>query len=138
MLKKYDELLDTKATLASDLFLKVEHPWEVLPLIKDEIILLINNLGSDYLKIAENIYVHKTAKISDKATILSPCIIGENTEVRPGSFLRGNVIIGRDCVIGNSTEVKNAIIFDQAQCPHYNYLLLVIHVRLKIVFLYLM
>ena len=33
----------------------------------------------------------------------------------------GNVLIGDDCVVGNSVEVKNAIIFDNVQIPHYNY-----------------
>ena len=90
-------------------------------LIKDYIIKLISNLGEDYLELGENVYAHKSAKISDKATIIGPTIIGANTEVRPGAFIRGNAIIGEKCVIGNSTEVKNAIIFNNVQCPHYNY-----------------
>ena len=65
--------------------------------------------------------MHNSAKISDKATIIGPTIIGANTEVRPGAYIRGNAIIGDKCVIGNSTEVKNAIIFNNVQCPHYNY-----------------
>ena len=48
MLKKYDNLLDLNATITKDLFLKVNHPWEVLPLIKEEILLLINNLDASY------------------------------------------------------------------------------------------
>ena len=50
-----------------------------------------------------------------------PCIIGPDTELRQGAFLRGNVLIGSGCVIGNSTEVKNAILFDGVQVPHFNY-----------------
>ena len=53
--------------------------------------------------------------------ITGPCIIGENTEVRPGAFIRGKALIGNDCVIGNSTELKNVIIFNHVQVPHYNY-----------------
>ena len=121
MLKVYDNLLNYEATIAKDLFRDVNHPWEVLPLIKDYIIKLISNLGEDYLELGENVYAHKSAKISDKATIIGPTIIGANTEVRPGAFIRGNAIIGEKCVIGNSTEVKNAIIFNNVQCPHYNY-----------------
>ena len=35
--------------------------------------------------------------------------------------MRGSALIGKKCVIGNSTEVKNAIIFDNCEVPHYNY-----------------
>lgn len=121
MLKVYDNLLNYDATIAKALFDGLNHPWEVLPLIKDYILKLIPNLGEDYLELGENVYAHKSAKISDKSTIVGPTIIGANTEVRPGAFIRGNAIIGEKCVIGNSTEVKNAIIFNNVQCPHYNY-----------------
>ena len=40
MLKKYNDLLNLDATIAKDLFERVEHPWEVLPLIKNYIFLL--------------------------------------------------------------------------------------------------
>lgn len=121
MLKVYDNLLNYNATIAKDLFDGLNHPWEVLPLIKDYILKLIPSLGDEYLELGENVYAHKSAKISDKSTIVGPTIIGANTEVRPGAFIRGNAIIGEKCVIGNSTEVKNAIIFNNVQCPHYNY-----------------
>ena len=54
--------------------------------------------------------------------IAGPTVIGPETEVRPGAFIRGNALIGAGCVVGNSTEVKNAILFDGAQAPHYNYI----------------
>ena len=47
--------------------------------------------------------------------------IGENTEVRPGAFLRGSILVGDGCVVGNSTELKNCILFDGVQVPHYDY-----------------
>ena len=31
------------------------------------------------------------------------------------------IIVGENSIVGNSTEVKNAIIFNNVQCPHYNY-----------------
>ena len=48
-------------------------------------------------------------------------IICSKAEVRQSAFLRGGVIIGEGAVIGNSCELKNAIIFDGAQVPHFNY-----------------
>ena len=121
MLKKYNELLNLDATIAKDLFERVEHPWEVLPLIKNYILELIPNLGDEYKEISENVFVHESVKIADTAVINGPTIICKDTEVRPGAFIRGSVIVGEKCVVGNSTEMKNAIIFNNCQCPHYNY-----------------
>lgn len=121
MLKKYNDLLNLEATISKELFDNVEHPWEVLPKIKEFILNTIPSLGNDYEEIAENVYVHKTAKIAPSSLIEGPTIIGENAEIRHCAYIRGSVIVGKNSVIGNSTEVKNAIIFDNVQCPHYNY-----------------
>lgn len=121
MLKEYKDLLNTEATLAKKLFEEINYPWEVLPKIKDYILGLIPTLEDEYEKIKDDVYVHKTAKISQTAEINGPAIIGAGTEIRHCAFIRGSAIIGDNCVIGNSTEIKNAIIFNNVQCPHYNY-----------------
>ena len=121
MLKKYENLLNLDATIAKSLFEEYEHPWEVLPMIEMFILRTIPNLGDEYEEISKDVYAHKTAKISETAYIKGPAIIGANTEVRHCAFIRGKVVIGDNCVIGNSTEVKNAIIFNNVQCPHFNY-----------------
>ncbi len=45
----------------------------------------------------------------------------EDAEVRHCAFIRGNAVVGKGAVVGNSTELKNAVLFDKAQVPHYNY-----------------
>ena len=122
MIRKYDELFDLEKTIAKDLFEKVDNSWEVLPLIKDYILEIIPSLGSDYIKLKEDVYVHKSVKIDPSAYIEGPTIICEGTEVRHNAYIRGSVIIGKNCVIGNSTEVKNSILFDGVKCPHFNYI----------------
>ena len=77
---------------------------------------------AEYELRGENIWVAKSAKLYPNIYIAGPAIIGPNTEVRPGAFIRGNALIGAGCVVGNSTEIKNAILFDGAQAPHYNYI----------------
>ena len=74
-----------------------------------------------YEKKGEDIWIAKSAKIYPNNYIAGPCIIGENTEVRPGAFIRGKALVGNDCVVGNSTELKNVILFNHVQVPHYNY-----------------
>lgn len=121
-LPKTAELYDLAHTEAAALLQETEYPWEALPKIGDFVLELIKKLPADeYEQRDEGVWVHKTAKIYPTATILAPCIIGAETEVRPGAFLRGKVLVGKNCVVGNSTELKNVILFDNVQVPHYNY-----------------
>lgn len=115
-------ILDINKTISKDLFKETNYPREVLPYIKDYIITLGNNLDKDnYTEIEDHIWVGSNVEIDKLSTIIAPCIIDENTIIRPGAYIRGNAIIGKNCVIGNSTEIKNSIIFDNCQLPHYNY-----------------
>lgn len=115
-------ILNLDKTISAYLFKEVNNYWDVLPKIKEYIITLGNSLDkNNYKEIEKNIWIGKNVKIDKLATIIAPCIIDDDTEIRPGAYIRGNVIIGKKCVIGNSTEIKNSIIFDEAQLPHYNY-----------------
>ena len=121
MLKMFENELNLNATIAKDLFNNCDYPWEVLPNIKEFILNLIPNLGDEYEELDENVYVHKDAKVAKSACIVGPTIICKDAEIRHCAYIRGSVIVGEKSVIGNSTEVKNAIIFNNVQCPHYNY-----------------
>ena len=116
-----EELFDLNETIAKGIFAGCAEPYEALPKIKDFCIALSKTLGDDYEEVAEGVFVARDAVISDKATVIGPTIIGHKTEVRPGAYIRGSVIIGDGAVVGNSTEIKNAIIFNGVQLPHYNY-----------------
>ena len=67
------------------------------------------------------VFIHPTVKLPPYATILGPAWIGEGTEIRPGAFIRGNVIVGANCVLGNACEFKNCLLMDGAQVPHFSY-----------------
>lgn len=109
-------------TLAQDLLSQVEYPWEALAQIGEFIMQLGPTLPSEeYEEREAQVWIARTAKVYPTATILGPTIIGPDTEVRPGAFIRGNALVGSGCVIGNSTELKNVIIFNSVQVPHYNY-----------------
>ena len=119
---KTKELFDLSKSIAFPLLERCEYPWEALAGIKELVISIGNTLdGELYEKTAENVWISKSAKIYPNNYIEGPCIIGHNTEVRPGAFIRGSVLVGENCVVGNSTELKNCIIFDNVQVPHYNY-----------------
>ena len=116
------ELYDLNETLAKPLLERFTYPWEALPGIGEFIKELGRTLSKEvYEELKENVWIAKSAKIYPNNYIAGPCIIGENTEVRPGAFIRGNALVGNDCVVGNSTELKNVILFNHVQVPHYNY-----------------
>ena len=119
---KIKELFDTSHTIAERIFDNHTYAWEVLPEIGD----FIRSLGpllpeNEYRKIGTDIWVHKSAKVAPTIMMAGPMIICEGANVRHSAFLRGNVIIGAGAVVGNSCELKNALIFDEAQIPHFNY-----------------
>ena len=118
---RLESLFDLDKTIAKDIFKECIYGFEVLPNIGDFILNLGNNLSDDYNKIDNDIWIHKSVILSDKATIIGPCIIDEFAEIRPGAYIRGKVIVGKNCVVGNSSEIKNSILFDNVQIPHFNY-----------------
>ena len=116
------DLYDLDHTLAAEYLKQFTYPWEALPGIKAMIVALGESLDKDeYDEISDQVWVHKTAKVFPSAYLGAPCIIGANTEVRHGAFIRGSALVGVDCVVGNSVELKNVILFDHVQVPHYNY-----------------
>ncbi len=115
-------LYDLGYTAAGPLLFNTEYPWQALPKLRDFILELGKGLPlSEYEKRGEDVWVHKTAVLYPNNYIAGPCIIGPETEVRPGAFIRGSALVGQRCVVGNSTELKNVILFDNVQVPHYNY-----------------
>ena len=118
---KTKELFDCRTPYLKDLFDAHEYPWEMLPEIKTYVGALIEKGIPGYREISKGVLVGENVKIYPTATIEAPAIIGEGTEVRPGAYIRGNVITGANCVLGNSSEFKNCILLDGVQVPHYNY-----------------
>ena len=119
---KTKELLSLDKSVAGEFLSKFEYPWQALSSIKGFISEYGKSLDkAEYDEISPCVWVHKTAKLAPTAFIGSPSVIGEGSEVRHCAFIRGSAIVGKNCVIGNSTEIKNAILFDNVQVPHYNY-----------------
>jgi len=67
------------------------------------------------------VWLHPTVKLPAYATLIGPIWVGANTEIRPGAYLRSNVIVGEGCVLGNACEFKNCLLLDGVQVPHFSY-----------------
>lgn len=117
-----EQLLDLSHTEAAELFAGKTYPWEVLGEIHDFILKLGSTLDpQEYDQREENLWVAKSAKVAESASIHGPAIIGKEAEIRHCAFIRGDVIVGEGAVVGNSTELKNCVLFHKVQVPHYNY-----------------
>ncbi len=115
-------LYDLDHTAAAPLLGSVTYPWEALASLGEFIRALGATLPADgYEQIAESVWVHRTATVAASAYLGAGVIIGAETEVRHGAFIRGDALVGAGAVVGNSTELKNVILFDAVQVPHYNY-----------------
>lgn len=120
-----DDLLNLDETKHAVLFEDITYSWEVLP----RIVLYANDHATGDIQggvhptaiIDDNVSIGKGTVVGPHAVIMGPSIIGTNCEIRPGAYIRGNALIGDNCIVGNSTEVKNALLFNFASVPHFNY-----------------
>ncbi len=115
------DLFECNNKYISPLFENKEYPWDILKAIKGYIDGLISGAMGGFREIQKGVFVGEDVKIYPNVVIEAPAIIGKGTEIRPGAFLRGYVLVGENCVIGNSTEIKNSVLLDKVQVPHYNY-----------------
>lgn len=115
-------LFDFSHTQAAEYLQKVTYPWEALADIAEYVRALGATLPiEEYEQIQERVWIHRTASVAPSAFFGKDIIIGAETEVRHGAFLRGSALVGCGAVVGNSTELKNVILFDGVQVPHFNY-----------------
>lgn len=97
---KITNLLNLNETIAKNIFNDCIYPWEVLPKIKDYIIVLGKKLDHDkYTEIKENVWVAKNATIAPTCCITGPCIIDEEAEIRHSAYIRGYAIVGKKVVV---------------------------------------
>lgn len=120
-----ENFLDLSHTEHRVIFENVEHVWQAIPKIAAYLQFRLKPamhgklVGKPF--ISDNVFIGRGTVIEHGAMIKGPAWIGENCEIRNGCYIRENVIIGNGVVAGNSCEFKNALVFDEAQVPHFNY-----------------
>jgi len=119
------DLFDLSQTEHAAIFDGCEFAWEALKKIPAY---LAANVKSELRNrcegrafIGSKVFIGEGTVLEDGVMIKGPAIIGRNCEIRHNAYLRENVIIGDGCVVGNSTEMKNALLFNKAVAPHFNY-----------------
>jgi UDP-3-O-[3-hydroxymyristoyl] glucosamine N-acyltransferase len=102
------------ALRGSDGRFQVFHKGEELE--KASLILPGAFLADDNIEICPGVLVESGVMIS------GPTIIGPETTVRQGAYVRGNVLTTFNSLIGHATEAKNVIMMDHARAGHFSYL----------------
>ena len=119
------DLFDLTQTEHARIFDACQHAWEALSRIETHLKANLRpglrNKCDGVAFIGERVFIGEGTVVEDGAMIKGPAIIGRNCEIRHNAYIRENVIIGDNCVIGNSTELKNAVLFNHASAPHFNY-----------------
>jgi NDP-sugar pyrophosphorylase family protein len=124
MLKAAD-LFDLTQTEHAAIFDGCNYAWEALKKIEaylDKIPRQNPPRRFPGASIGERVIIGEGTVVEPGAMIKGPAIIGKNCQIRHNAYIRENVLIGDNCVVGNASELKNALLFNGAQVPHYNYI----------------
>jgi NDP-sugar pyrophosphorylase family protein len=119
------ELFDFKHTQHAAIFDGCKYAWEALakiaPYLEARTRTGLQNRCQGTAYIGDNVCIGEGTVLEDGVMIVGPAVIGRNCQIRHNAYIRQGAIIGDNCVVGNSTEIKNAILFNNAQAPHFNY-----------------
>ena len=91
-------------------------------LIKSIVVERWIKLKAPIISQALDIRIDSGTVLEPTAIIKGPAVIGKNNDIRQGSYLRGNVMVGNSCVIGHCTEIKNSILMNHVEAGHFNYI----------------
>jgi NDP-sugar pyrophosphorylase family protein len=119
------ELFDLAQTEHAALFDGCQFPWDALKKIEPYLSKVTKQSPPPRFPgatIGDRVVIGAGTTVEPGALIKGPAIIGKNCQIRHNAYIRENVIIGDGCVVGNSSELKNALLFNGAQVPHFNYI----------------
>lgn len=119
------DLFDLTQTEHAALFDGCEFAWQALARLKDYLAAHLrpglHNQCDGVAWIGKDVFIGEGTRVEDGVMIKGPAIIGRHCEIRHGAYLREHVIIGDHCVVGNACELKNAVLFNECDVPHFNY-----------------
>jgi UDP-N-acetylglucosamine diphosphorylase / glucose-1-phosphate thymidylyltransferase / UDP-N-acetylgalactosamine diphosphorylase / glucosamine-1-phosphate N-acetyltransferase / galactosamine-1-phosphate N-acetyltransferase len=119
------DLFDLSQTEHAALFEGCEYAWDALKKIQAYLLASLrpglHNRCEGVAYVGERVFIGEGTVVEDGVMIKGPAIIGRNCQLRHNAYIREQVIVGDDCVVGNSCELKNALLFNKAAVPHFNY-----------------
>ena len=119
------DLFDLSQTEHAAIFAGCTYAWEALKKIEGYLAAklkpALHNRCEGVAFIGKDVFIGEGTVVEDGVMIKGPALIGRDCQIRHNAYIREHVIVGDNCVVGNSTELKNAILFNDAAAPHFNY-----------------
>jgi NDP-sugar pyrophosphorylase family protein len=119
------DLFDLSQTEHAAIFDGCTYAWEALKKIEGYLAAnlkpALHNRCEGVALIGKDVFIGDGTVVEDGVMIKGPAIIGRNCQIGHNAYFRKNVILGDGCVVGNSSELKNALLFNNCQAPHLNY-----------------
>ena len=102
----------------------IVYPWDLLD-VNEELLKKIGKrikgkVGKNAI-VKDNVIIGKDTVVMSGSYIKGPVVIGQNCKIGPNCYIRPYSSIGNNCHVGNACEVKNSIIMDGSNVPHQNY-----------------
>lgn len=126
---KAHELFSSSAHFPfADFFVPEALPWEWVSQIKKALLHFFENhepnfesKASEGIVVRGKVWCHPDAIVGPQVVIEGPAWLGPGVELRPGAYLRGQVIADQGVLLGHCSEFKNTLLLEGAQVPHFNY-----------------
>ncbi len=119
------DLFDLTQTEHAAIFEGCTYAWEALTRINEclrtKLCPGLHNQCQGTAWIGDQVSIGEGTVLEDGVMIKGPAIIGRNCQIRHNAYIREHVIVGDNCVVGNASELKNALLFNHAVVPHFNY-----------------
>lgn len=122
---KAADLFDLNRTDHGDLFAGCEFAWDALKRLRGYLEARLrpglHNRCEGAAYIGPDVFIGEGTVLEDGVMIRGPAIVGRNCVLRHNAYLREHVIVGDGCIVGNACELKSAVLFNESQVPHFNY-----------------
>jgi len=96
-------------------------PWDVVAHLPDLVRAMLGSLPSDAYEIADDVAIHRDARVERGAALHGPAIIGPHAFVAATACVRGGAWVDARVCIGRGCELKASIVFEGSALAHFNY-----------------
>jgi bifunctional N-acetylglucosamine-1-phosphate-uridyltransferase/glucosamine-1-phosphate-acetyltransferase GlmU-like protein len=95
-------------------------PWEATSRAAELVHRALGRLGEGY-RIDGDKAIHSSATVEPGAVVKGPVVLGPNSYVAAGAYLRGGVFLDADCIVGPVCEVKTTFMFRGSKVAHLSF-----------------
>ncbi|MFT4099759.1 MAG: LpxA family transferase [Burkholderiaceae bacterium] len=96
-------------------------PWDITSQSEDVVRQILLGLPVREFNISNEIAVHRSCSIESGAVLKGPLVLGPESFVAAGAYLRGGCWIGERCIFGPGSELKSSFVFSGTKLAHFNF-----------------